>query len=148
MEWLIVDFDERHQFIVGFKNSNVDIAISMVKVVHQLLLFQETGIDTVCEIIEMDQHVTYPWDWIPIDMKQIHTIVHEHLNVNKLCAQFSHNLTNTQKKNRTRIKWCKEMLKKFSRESLNLICDIITCDETWIYSYKPKIKRQSAVWIF
>lgn len=107
------------------------------------------NIDAVCEMIEIDRHVTYREieSSLRIDMKQIHTILHEHLNVTKLCARWiPHNLTDGQKKNR--VKWCKEMLKKFNQGSSNLIYNIVTGDETWIYSYEPETKRQSVVWVF
>ena len=46
-------------------------------------------------------------------MKAIHTILHDHLSVRKLCSWIPHNLTETQKQ--ARVKWSKEMLKKFNR---------------------------------
>lgn len=80
-------------------------------------------------------------------MKAIHTILHDHLNVRKLCSRWiSHNLTEAQKQ--TRVKWCKEMLKKFNRGRSNLVYKIVTGDETWIYSYEPESKQQSTVWVF
>lgn len=75
-----------------------------------------TNIDAVREMIQMDRHVTYREIQAStgIDMKQIHEILHEHLAVKKLCARWiPHNLTEAQKK--ARVKWSKEMLKKFNR---------------------------------
>ncbi|KYN31822.1 hypothetical protein ALC56_13961 [Trachymyrmex septentrionalis] len=79
-------------------------------------------------------------------MKAIHTILHDHLSVRKLCSWIPHNLTEVQKQ--ARVKWSKEMLKKFNRGRSNLVYNIVTGDETWIYSYEPESKQQSTVCIF
>ena len=40
------------------------------------------------------------------------------------------------------------MLKKFNRGRSNLVYNIVTGEETWIYSYEPESKQQSTVWVF
>ncbi|GBP86958.1 hypothetical protein EVAR_64087_1 [Eumeta japonica] len=35
----------------------------------------------------------------------------------------------------------------FEEASSNLVWDIVTCDETWIYFYDPKTKQYSTVWV-
>ena len=75
-----------------------------------------TNVDAVREMIERDRHMTYHeiQASLGIDMKAIHTILHDHLSVRKLCSRWiPHNLTETQKQ--ARVKWSKEMLKKFNR---------------------------------
>ena len=107
------------------------------------------NIDAVHEMIKMDRHVTYReiQSSLGIDMKQIHTILHDRLNVKKLCARWiPHKLTDAQKENR--VMWCKEMIRRCRGGLSNLIYNIVTGDETWIYSYAPETKRQSAVWVF
>ncbi|KAG5336851.1 SETMR methyltransferase, partial [Acromyrmex charruanus] len=108
-----------------------------------------TNVNAVREMIERDRHTTYReiQASLGIDMKAIHTILHDHLSVRKLCScWFPHNLTEAQKP--ARIKWSKEMLKKFNRARVNLVYNIITGDEIWIYSYEPESKQQSTVWVF
>ena len=39
------------------------------------------------------------------------------------------------------------MLKKFNRGRSNLVYNIVTGDETWIYSYEPESKQQSTLGI-
>ncbi|KAG5347244.1 SETMR methyltransferase, partial [Acromyrmex charruanus] len=105
--------------------------------------------NVVHKMIERDRHMTYReiQTSLGIDVKTIHTILHDHLSVRKLCSRWiSHNLTEAQKQ--ARVKWSKEMLKKFNRDRSNLIYNIVTGDETWIYSYKPESKQQSTVWVF
>lgn len=40
------------------------------------------------------------------------------------------------------------MLKKFDRGRSKSVYNIVTGDETWIYSYEPESKQQSTVWVF
>ena len=106
------------------------------------------NVDAVREMIERDWHNREIQASLGIDMKAIHTILHDHLSVRKLCSRWiPHNLTEAQKQ--ARVKWSKEMLKKFKRGRLNLVYNnIVTGDETWIYSYEPESKQQSTVWVF
>ncbi|KAG5329014.1 SETMR methyltransferase, partial [Acromyrmex heyeri] len=81
-----------------------------------------TNVDAVREMIERDRHMTYReiQASLGIDMKAIHTILHDRLSVRKLCNRWiPHNLTEAQKQ--TRVKWSKEMLKKFNRGRSNFI---------------------------
>jgi len=75
-----------------------------------------TNIDAVHEMIERDRHITYReiQAYLGIDMKAMHTILHDHLSIRKLCSRWiPHNLTEAQKQ--ARVKWSKEMLNKFNR---------------------------------
>ena len=85
-----------------------------------------TNVDAVCEMIERDRHITYREIQAPlgIDMKTIHTIFHDHLSVRKLCSRWIlHNFTEAQKQ--ARVKWSKEMLKKFNQGRSNLVYNIV-----------------------
>ncbi|GBP16843.1 F-box only protein 33 [Eumeta japonica] len=46
-----------------------------------------------------------------------------------------------------RVAWCNAVLTRFKEESSNLVWDLVTGDETWIYCYDPKTKQQSTVWV-
>lgn len=107
------------------------------------------NIDAVRNMIETDRHVTYHeiQASLGIGASQVHSILHEHLGVRKLCARWiPHNLTVAQKKQR--VTWCKATLKKFNRGASNLISHIVTGDESWIYCYDPETKQQSTVLVF
>ena len=58
-----------------------------------------TNVDAVREMIKRDRHIIYReiQTSLGIDMKVIHTILHDHLSVRKLCSRISHNLTEAQK---------------------------------------------------
>ena len=58
-----------------------------------------TNVDAVRKIIERDRHITYREIQVSlgIAMKAIHTILHDHLSVRKLCSSWiPHNLTEVQ----------------------------------------------------
>ena len=76
-----------------------------------------------------------------------HSILNEHLTVKKICSRWiPHNLSIAQKE--TRVDWSKEMLQKYDRVASKHVYDIVIGDESWIYSYEPKSKQQSTVWVF
>lgn len=109
----------------------------------------QENIDAVRELIKEDRHVTYREiaAILGIGMTSIHSILHEHLEVRKLCARWiPHLLKDDQKK--ARVKWCKEMIDRFRKGASNAVYNIVTGDESWIYSYEPERKSQSAVWVF
>lgn len=107
------------------------------------------NIDAVRELIKEDRHVTYREieASLGISPPAIHTILHDHLVVKKICSRWiPHNLTNAEKK--ARVDWCKKMIKKYNSGASNEVNKIVTGDESWIYAYEPETKQQSTVWIF
>ena len=46
------------------------------------------------------------------------------------------------------MKWYQENLKKFNFVGSKHVFDIVTCGETWFYSYETETKEQSTVWMF
>jgi len=59
-----------------------------------------TNVDAMREMIKRDRHITYReiQTSLDINMKVIHTILHDHLSVRKLCSRWIlHNLTEAQK---------------------------------------------------
>jgi [histone H3]-lysine36 N-dimethyltransferase SETMAR len=107
------------------------------------------NIDAVRNLLQEDHRTTYREikAHLGIGMTQIKTILHDHLGVRKLCARWiPHNLTEAQKK--ARVKWSKEMLKKYDHGRFKAVYDIVTGDESWIYCYEPESKRQSSEWVF
>ena len=75
----------------------------------------------------------------------VHSILHDALQLRKLCAKWIPHLLHPQQKN-ARVNWCKEMLKKFDHGRSRDVSKIITGDETWIYHYDPQTKQQSRQW--
>ena len=101
------------------------------------------NIDAVRELIMQDRHVTYREieASLGISSTSIHSILHGHLAVKKVCSRWiPHNLTVAQKK--ARVDWCKEILKKYNRGVSKDVYKIVTGDESWIYAYEPETKQK------
>ena len=44
------------------------------------------------------------------------------------------------------MRLCRANLRRFRREGQDFLSRIVTGDETWVYSWDPELKRQSAQW--
>jgi len=116
---------------------------------HPKTAITQENIDAVQKLIEEDRHVTYDEirTSLGIGMSQIQKILHDELWVRKLISRWvPHNLSEEQKK--ARVDWCRTNLERFNGGSSNLVYNIVSGDETWIYSYEPDSKTQSTVWSF
>ena len=77
---------------------------------HPKSLVVPETIDAVCQLILQDRHVTYPEieTTLGVSGTSIHSILHEHLTVKKICSHWiPHNLSIGQKK--ACVDWSKEM---------------------------------------
>ena len=79
---------------------------------------------------------------IGISKEHVGYILHEELDMKKLCARWlQHSLTADQK--RTRMKISEQCLKRFNKNMTDFVHQFITMDETWIHHYTPESKQQS-----
>lgn len=109
----------------------------------------DENIAAVRAMLEEDRRTSYECirATLGIGMSQIQTILHQYLDVRKLCCRWiPHKLTSDQKVQR--VEWCRETLEKFNGGTSNLVWNIVTGDESWIYCYEPEKKSQSAQWVF
>lgn len=107
------------------------------------------NIEAVQKLIEEDRHITYQeiQTCLGIGGSQVRKILNEELWVRKLISRWvPHNLTPEQKA--ARVTWCTETLRRFNGGTSNHVYNIVSGDETWIYSYEPDSKLQSTVWSF
>ncbi|CAK1593242.1 unnamed protein product [Parnassius mnemosyne] len=103
----------------------------------------------LCAITLDDRHVTYEQirDVISFGMTAIQSILHNELCVRKLVSRWvPHNLSEDQKA--VRVDWCRNTLQRFNRGKSNVVYNIVSGDESWIYSYEPERIHQSAVRVF
>ena len=74
-----------------------------------------------------------------------HHIIREVLKFFKLSSRWVPNmLTPEHKQNRLGIS--RKLLDRFHKEGNTFLQQIITCDETWAFHYKPETKQQSMEW--
>lgn len=108
----------------------------------------EENCEKVRQIVEDDPHVTYAQikHLLGIGSTAVTKILKEKLGLKKVCSRWvPHSLSDEQKS--ARVKWCREMLKKYKNGKSKAVFDIVTGDETWLYFYDPPTKRESMVWI-
>jgi histone-lysine N-methyltransferase SETMAR len=108
----------------------------------------EENIAAVQKLIEEDPHIPVRKmrSILKIGTAAIQSIVHDTLRFRKLCTRWvPRELTDEQKK--TRVNWCKMMLRVFNNGESKRVFDIVTMDETWLYFYDPVTKRDSRVWV-
>ena len=76
----------------------------------------------------------------------VHKILTDKLGKKKVFAKWvPHLLTDHQRA--TRLQLSRQHLRRFRKEGENFLSRIITCDETWVFSWDPELKRQSAEWL-
>ena len=76
----------------------------------------------------------------------VHKILTEKLGKKKIFAKWvPHLLTDHQRA--TRLQMSRHHLRRFRKEGEDFLTRIITCDETWVFSWDPELKRQSAEWL-
>jgi histone-lysine N-methyltransferase SETMAR len=82
---------------------------------------------------------------IGISKERVGYILHEELDMKKLCARWvPPSLTADQK--RTRMKISEQCLERLNTNKTDFVGRFIIMDETWIHHYTPESKLQSKQW--
>ena len=82
---------------------------------------------------------------IGISKECVGYILHEEMDMKKLCARWvPHLLTADQKC--TRVKISDQCLQRFNKNKTDFVHRFITMNETWIHHYTPESKQQSKQW--
>jgi hypothetical protein len=82
---------------------------------------------------------------IGISKECVGYILHEELDMKKLCSRWVPRLLTADKK-RTRMKISEQCLERFNKNKTDFERRFITVDETWIYHHTPESKQQSKQW--
>jgi histone-lysine N-methyltransferase SETMAR len=82
---------------------------------------------------------------IGISKEYVGYILHEELDMNKLCARWVPRLLTADQK-RTPMKIFEQCLDRFNKNKTDFVRRFITMDETWIHHYTPESKQQSKQW--
>ena len=78
-----------------------------------------------------------------VSVGTVHTIIHEELNMRKICVKFVPRVLREDQKERRHDS--REMVELINSDPAVLDA-LVTCDESWIYCYDPETKRQSSQW--
>ena len=81
-----------------------------------------------------------------ISVDRVHNILHEHLHMKKLSAQWVPRLLTVDQK-RIRFNISQECLDRFKCNPMKFLRRFSTVDETWIHHYTPETKEQSKQWV-
>jgi hypothetical protein len=82
---------------------------------------------------------------IGISKERAGYILHEELDMKKLCIRWGRRLLTGDQK-RTHMKISEQCLEHFNKNKTDFVCRFITMDETWIHHYTPESKEQSRQW--
>jgi len=82
---------------------------------------------------------------IGISIERVGYILHEELDMKKLCARWVPRLLTADQKP-TRMKNSEQCLERFNENKTDFVRRFITMDGTWIHYYTPKSKQQSKQW--
>ena len=107
----------------------------------------ETIVAAVLRMIEEDSRVRVLQiaESVGISSRSVSNILHDVLGLSKVSATWvPHMLTDEQKCKR--VQWCRKMIEKFDRGRSIAVREIVSGDETWIYSFDPETKQQSQQW--
>lgn len=107
----------------------------------------DDNIHDVYSLITENPHISlrYIAEETDLSYGTVSSIVHEQLNMRKICARWvPHHLTEQDKHHRVSI--CADNLQKFDSGQWRL-CDVMTEDETWIYHRAIPSKQSSKAWV-
>ena len=75
----------------------------------------------------------------------VHTILHEHLSMSKVCARWVPKMLTPDMK-ATRVNTSSVLLSQYNVNPENFLSRVVTGDETWVYYYDPPSKFESMEW--
>ena len=83
---------------------------------------------------------------VNISTERVHNILHNCLNMRKLCARWVPRVLTDQQK-LERVDVSQHNLDMFKHNRKEFLRRFVTVDETWIHHYTPETKEQSKQWV-
>lgn len=98
-------------------------------------------------LLNLDRRITVRElsDKLDLSVGLLHRIIHDDLNMRRLCARWIPKMLTMEQKAR-RVSSCASFLRRVDREGDRFLDRIVTVDETWISLYDPETKQQSSMW--
>ncbi|GFS04114.1 histone-lysine N-methyltransferase SETMAR [Elysia marginata] len=106
----------------------------------------EKNVSTVEKLIMQDRRITVKQLAFEtkISIGSVETILHDHLNLNKVSARWVPRLLTTDQK-QERVNYCQHLLRQEANDAF-FFRRIVTMDETCIYQFDPEPKSASMQW--
>ena len=95
-------------------------------------------IDQIHDLILEDRRISA--EQLGISCEQVGSIIHEHLDIQKLSAKWAPKYLTAEQK-RQRCQSSEQHLEFFRRDRNNFLSQLVTMDETWLYHYDPETKQ-------
>ena len=104
-------------------------------------------VQEIKELLDKDRRITVREVSQRVDCSvgTVHTIIHDNLNMRRLCAQWIPKMLSECQKAQ-RVESCRRFVQRFEREGEDFLSRIVTTDETWISLYEKESKEQSTMW--
>lgn len=101
----------------------------------------DENIARVKQLVRSDRRLTVRMmaDDLGLKRESVRTILLDELGMRKVCAKMVPKILSEDQKQR-RVDFCKGMLEQI-RDDPDILGQIITGDETWVYQYDPETKR-------
>ena len=81
---------------------------------------------------------------VGISVGTVDTILTNDLKLHKVCAKFVPKILSRDQR-QIRVECCTDILQMIEAD-FKFLNNIVTCDESWVFTYDPESKRQSAQW--
>ncbi|GFV97154.1 protein GVQW3 [Trichonephila clavipes] len=106
----------------------------------------DENVEKVASLIQSDRRLSIRAiaETVNIDKECLRQILLDNLNMQKVCAKMVPKIL-TFEQQATRKKVCTDILDAIKNYP-NLLEKVITCDESWFFTYDPETKRQSMHW--
>ncbi|XP_068246292.1 protein GVQW3-like [Palaemon carinicauda] len=128
-------FSERNEQVEDEPRSGVPISAQKEEIINE-----------VRRLVMQDRRITVRmiFDAVGISIGKVETVLTEDLNLPKVCAKLVPKFLSDDQK-QFRVKCCTDILKMIEDDS-GFLNKVVTCDESWVFTYDPESKHQSAQW--
>lgn len=106
----------------------------------------DANIEKIGKLVREDRRLTIRAmsELTGIDKESVRQILHDSFNMNKVCSKMVPKCLTIEQKERRRM-ISSDILGNIERDP-TFLQNVITCDESWFFTYDPETKRQSMHW--
>ncbi|XP_068238535.1 protein GVQW3-like [Palaemon carinicauda] len=107
---------------------------------------KEENINEVRRLVMQDRRITARMisEAVGISIGRVEAVLTKDLNPHKVCAKFVPKILSDDQK-QFRVECCTDILEMIEADS-GFLNKVVTCDQSWVFTYDPESKHQSAQW--